>query len=86
LDAEGTIREQTLVLDSGHIVFAHPDPVHRIVDSRTQSLSGSVKFSRVLDLRLQPSGLSITGPLDMMVAKAKPSETPTRVATDNAHF
>jgi hypothetical protein len=81
LDAEGTIRKQTLVFDSGHITFVPPYPSHPIAVSRIQSLSGSVTFSRVLDLRLQPSGLSISGPLDAPVATAKPSETAVRGTT-----
>ncbi len=86
LDAEGTIHKQTLVLDSGHMMFSNPHPRHRTAVSTNQSLLGTVKFSRVLDLRLQPSGISITGPLGMPVVKAKSSKTPARTATGSARF
>ena len=86
LDAEGTIRNQTLALDSGHMVFANPHPGHRASGSATQSLSGTVTFSRVLDLRLQPSGISITGPLDMPVVSGKSMKSPVRAVHGYARF
>ncbi|MHB8388646.1 MAG: AsmA family protein [Acidobacteriaceae bacterium] len=86
LDAKGTIRNQTLALDSGHMVFANPHPGHRASGSATQSLSGTVTFSRMLDLRLQPSGISITGPLDMPVVSGKSMKSPVRAVHGYARF
>lgn len=78
LRAVGSIRDQKLVLDSGQLVLATPNLRRQIRLSTTQSLSGTVTFSRQLDLRLQPSGISITGPIDMPVIKARPAKVPVR--------
>lgn len=86
LVAAGTIQNQTLVLDSGRMEFHASNARHRSTGLATQSLSGTVKFSRVLDLRLQPSGDSITGTLNSPVLKTKPSRTPTHTANGNALF
>jgi hypothetical protein len=78
LRAVGSIRDQKLVLDSGQLILATPSLRRQIRLSTTQSLSGTVTFSRQLDLRLQPSGISITGPIDMPVIKARRAKVPVR--------
>jgi hypothetical protein len=59
------------MLDFGQLVLANQAPRRQTLSPATQFVSGTVTFSRILDLRLQPSGVSITGPLDMPVMKAK---------------
>ena len=86
LDGEGTIRNQTLALDSGHMVLPDSHPSHRASGSITQSLSGTVTFSRVLNLRLEPSGITITGPLDMPVVSGKSVKSPVRAVHGYARF
>jgi hypothetical protein len=76
LHAAGSIRNQTLVLNSGQLVLASSRPRRRALLPATQSLAGTVTFSRLLDLRLQPSGVSITGPIDTPVMKARPAKIP----------
>jgi hypothetical protein len=71
LRAVGHFSNEKLMLDSGQLVFANPTPRRQAVSLDTQSMTGMVSFARVLDLRLQPSGVSITGPLDMPIVKAK---------------
>jgi uncharacterized protein involved in outer membrane biogenesis len=71
LRAAGHLSNEKLMLDSGQLVLANPSPQRQAASSDTQSMTGSVSFARVLDLRLQPSGVSITGPLDMPVTKAR---------------
>ena len=71
LRAMGQFSNQKLMLDFGQLVLANQTPQRQAAPSSTQSISGTVTFSRVLDLRLQPSGVSITGPLDMPVVKAR---------------
>ncbi|MGO8718232.1 MAG: AsmA family protein [Acidobacteriaceae bacterium] len=78
LRAVGSIRDQKLVLDSGQVILATPSLRRQIRLSTTQSLSGTVTFSRQLDLRLQPSGISITGPIDTPVIKARRAKVPVR--------
>ncbi len=80
LHAEGSIRDRKLVLDSGQLALATPASRRRTLLSATQSLSGTVTFSRLLDLRLQPSGISISGPLDMPAMKARPAKASGRAA------
>ncbi len=71
LRAVGHIRDEKLKLDSGELAFAGASGRRQAVTPGIQSLSGTVTFSRVLDLQMQPSGVSITGPLDMPVMKAR---------------
>ncbi|MHB1840616.1 MAG: AsmA family protein, partial [Acidobacteriaceae bacterium] len=80
LHAVGSIRDRELVLDSGQLALAAPSSRRRTLLSATQSLSGTVTFSRLLDLRLQPSGVSISGSLDMPIMKARPAKAPARAA------
>lgn len=84
LHAVGSIRDQKMVLDSGQLVLANPPARRRTLSSATQSLSGTVTFSRVLDLRLQPSGVSIVGPLDMPIMKARSVKMPARTGLANS--
>jgi AsmA protein len=67
----GRFRDEKLMLDFGQLVLANQAPRRQTLSPATQFVSGTVTFSRILDLRLQPSGVSITGPLDMPVMKAK---------------
>jgi hypothetical protein len=71
LRAVGHVQDETLTLEFGQLVLANQTGRRQVVVPGIQSLSGTVTFSRILDLRLQPSGVSITGPLDMPVMKAK---------------
>jgi hypothetical protein len=71
LRAVGHFSNEKLMLDFGQLAFANPSPRRQTVSLDTQSMTGMVSFARVLDLRLQPSGVSITGPLDMPVVKAR---------------
>jgi hypothetical protein len=71
LRAVGHFRDQKLTLEFGQIALAGRT-VHRQANvTGIQSLSGTVTFSRMLDLRMQPSGVSITGPLDLPVMKPR---------------
>jgi hypothetical protein len=76
----GSIRDRELVLDSGQLALAAPSSRRRTLLSATQSLSGTVTFSRLLDLRLQPSGVSISGPLGLPIMKARPAKALGRAA------
>jgi hypothetical protein len=71
LRAAGHFSNEKLTLDIGQLVLANPTPRRQAASLDTQSMTGTVSFARVLDLRLQPSGVSITGPLDMPVMKAR---------------
>ncbi len=71
LRAAGQIHDQKLTLDSGQLAFASATGRRQAVLPGIQSLSGTVTFSRVLDLQMQPSGVSVTGPLDMPAIKAR---------------
>jgi len=74
LRALGHFGNQKLMLDFGQLVLANQTTRRQASPSATQSISGTVTFSRVLDLRMQPSGVSITGPLDTPVMKARSSK------------
>lgn len=74
LRAVGHIHDEKLTLEFGQLVLANQTGRRQVVVPGTQSLSGTVTFSRVLDLRMQPSGVSITGPLDMPVMKGRTSK------------
>jgi AsmA family len=78
LRAVGSIRDQKWMLDSGQLVLANPLVRRQLGVSARQSLSGTVTFSRQLNLRLQPSGISITGPMDMPVIQTSPAQVPAR--------
>lgn len=78
LRAVGDIRDRKLVLDSGQLVLANPPLRRQMRLSATQSLSGTVTFSRRLDLRMQPSGFSIVGPIDMPFIQATAEKVPVR--------
>lgn len=70
--AAGTIRDRTLILDSAEII---PQPGSA---PPPQSVIGTINFARVLDLHLQPSGISITGPIESpIIAPAKKSPAAT---------
>lgn len=56
-EAEGTIHDETLTLNRSRINFKKTLP--------TQSATGTVTFGRNLDLHFQPSGDSLTGPLQL---------------------
>lgn len=67
-DAEGTIRNRMLILGSSQIVpQAVPivgRPRKHILSPAAQSVAGTISFARTVDLKLEPSGISITGPLN----------------------
>jgi uncharacterized protein involved in outer membrane biogenesis len=74
LRAVGHIHDEKLALQFGQLALANQTERRQGAARGMQSLTGTVTFSRVLDLRLQPSGVSITGPLDKPVMKARTSE------------
>lgn len=74
LRAVGHIQDEQLTLEFGQLALVNQTGRRRAASPGIQSLSGTVTFSRVLDLRMQPSGVSITGPLDMPVMKARSSK------------
>ncbi|HZC43058.1 MAG TPA: hypothetical protein VE195_02725, partial [Acidobacteriaceae bacterium] len=74
LRAVGHLHDQKLTLEFGELALANQPGLRAGVAPAIQSLSGIVTFSRVLDLRMQPSGVSITGPLALPVMKARPSK------------
>ena len=67
----GHFRDEKLTLEFGQLGLAAQTGRKQANTPGIQSLSGTVTFSRVLDLRMQPSGISITGPLDKPVMKAR---------------
>ena len=67
----GHFRDEKLTLEFGQLGLAAQTGRRQANTPGIQSLSGTVTFSRVLDLRMQPSGISITGPLDKPVMKAR---------------
>ncbi|MGC1871266.1 MAG: AsmA family protein [Acidobacteriaceae bacterium] len=71
LRAVGHFQDEKLTLEFGQLALASAPGRRRVVAPGIQSLLGTVTFSRVLDLRMQPAGVSITGPLDMPVIKAR---------------
>jgi hypothetical protein len=74
LRAVGHLHNEKLTLEFGQLALANQTGRGHASSPGIQSLSGTVTFSRVLDLRMQPSGVSITGPLDMPVMKARGSK------------
>ncbi len=74
LRAVGHVQDEQLTLEFGQLALVNQTGRRRAASPGIQSLSGTVTFSRVLDLRMQPSGISITGPLDMPVMKARSSK------------
>lgn len=77
-DAKGTIRDRKIVLGTSRIVPAISPPGHLAepaLFAATQSVTGTINFSRVLDLKLHPSGISIRGPIDLpLIAGTKSFE------------
>jgi hypothetical protein len=71
LRAVGHFRDETLTLEFGQLALGGTTVRRQTNTPGIQSVSGTVTFSRALDLRMQPSGVSITGPLDLPVMKAK---------------
>jgi hypothetical protein len=76
----GTIQDEKLTLQAGQLTLASQAAGGPAVAAGIQSLTGTVTFSRVLDLRMQPADISITGPLDMPLMKTRTSR-----ALDNAN-
>jgi hypothetical protein len=74
LRAVGHFRDEKLTLEFGQLALAGGAGRQQASRPGVQLLSGTVAFSRVLDLRLQPSGVSISGPLDMPVMQARTSK------------
>ena len=74
LRAVGHFQDEKLTLEFGQIALASATGRSQAVTPGIQSISGTVTFSRVLDLRMQPAGVSITGPLDKPVMKARTSK------------
>ena len=81
--AKGRIRDQALVFDSSKIIFQHGHLRKQNSLSPTQSVTGSVSFTRMLDLQLEPSRTSITGPLSMPVVKTPDDRTTNPAGTDD---
>jgi hypothetical protein len=79
----GEFRDQKLILTSGQLLLANQADHRQTIFSETQAMSGSVTFSRELDLRLQPSGLSISGPLSMPILKSRIVKTVGALASPN---
>ncbi|MHB1938411.1 MAG: AsmA family protein [Acidobacteriaceae bacterium] len=78
LRANGHIRDRKLVLEFGQMLFANLPSRARSLSTAPQSLSGTVTFSRELDLQLQPSAVSITGPLDRPIVRSRPGKASAR--------
>ncbi len=75
LRAVGHFRDEKLTLEFGQMALAGATTGRKQANiPGIQSLSGTVTFSRMLDLRMQPSGISITGPLDLPLMKARASK------------
>lgn len=69
-DAKGTVRDQKLVLASSRIIPAIPrsgQSPAQVPFAGAQSVSGTISFSRMFDLKLQPSGVSIKGLVSMPI-------------------
>ena len=82
--AGGHFQDEKLTLESGQLALAGATGRNQSVPVGIQSISGTVTFSRLLDLRMQPSGISITGPLDMPVMKARASKAPGNTGVANS--
>jgi hypothetical protein len=80
----GHFRNEKLTLEFGQLALASQTGHGQAVTPGIQSLSGTVTFSRVLDLRMQPSGVSITGPLDLPVMKARISKVVGSASVGNS--
>jgi hypothetical protein len=78
LRAVGHIRDETLTLEFGQLALAREIGSRQATVPGIQSLSGTVTFSRMLDLRMQPLGVSITGPLETPAMKSRISKTVER--------
>ncbi len=77
-NAEGTIRDGTLVLGSSEWVPQSGSTQGQKLSPASQSVTGTITFGRVLDLKLHPSGISITGLLDLPVVTRQASKEQTR--------
>jgi AsmA family len=84
LRAVGHLDNEKLTLEFGQLALASQTGRRQAASLGIQSLSGTVTFSRVLDLRMQPSGVSITGPLDMPVMKAGSSKAAESAGVANS--
>lgn len=84
LRAVGHFRDEMLTLEFGQLTLAGAPRHQQASKPEVQSLSGIVTFSRVLDLKMQPSGVSITGPLEKPVMKARPSKAPGSASLANS--
>lgn len=82
--AGGHFQDEKLTLESGKLALAGATGRNQSVPPGIQSISGTVTFSRVLDLRMQPAGVSITGPLDMPVMKARAPKAPGSAGVANS--
>jgi AsmA family len=67
-DAEGIIHDKTLTLNRSRIVLRGSQPQRT---AEMQSVAGTVTFGRILNLRLEPSGDFLTGPLPLPIATTK---------------
>jgi len=84
LRAVGRLGDEKLTLEFGQLTLASQTGHRQTASPGIQSLLGTVTFSRVLDLRMQPSGVLITGPLDMPVMKARNSKAAGSADAANA--
>ncbi len=71
LRAVGHLRDEKLTLEFGQLTLASQTGQRQTVSPAIQSLLGTVTFSRVLDLQMQPLGVWITGSLNTPVMKAR---------------
>lgn len=72
-DAKGTIHDRKLLLGSSQIIPTIPhsgNSQEQILSAGAQSVSGTISFSRMLDLKLHPSGISLKGPINMLTISA----------------
>ena len=84
LRAVGHFQDEKLTLQFGQLALASATGHSQAVTLGIQSISGTVTFSRVLDLRMQPAGVSIIGPLDKPVMKARTSKAPGSAGVANS--
>jgi hypothetical protein len=68
-NAEGTIHDGKLVLASSRWVPRPGSQEGQTLPPAAQSVTGTITFGRALDLKLHPSGISITGVLGMPVVR-----------------
>ncbi len=84
LHAVGQFHDEKLSLTSGQLALASQSGNSPAVSQPIQTLSGTVTFSRVLDLRMQPADVSITGQLNTPVMRARTAKVPPNAKAANS--